>query len=116
MALFVGLDLSLKGVSICIVKADGSIVWKGKALTEPASLIKAVSHRRKNIQLGGIEACPLSSGSTVRWSIPGFVTICIETRLAQRFVPSRPNKTDRSDARHRQDDTARSLLTAARQR
>jgi hypothetical protein len=35
-------------------------VWEGKALSEPASLIKALARRRKNIQLVGIEACPLS--------------------------------------------------------
>jgi len=29
----------------------------------------------------------------------GFQTVCIETRDAQRFLSSRPNKTDRSDAR-----------------
>jgi transposase len=28
-----------------------------------------------------------------------FQTVCIETRHAQRFLSSRPNKTDRSDAR-----------------
>jgi hypothetical protein len=60
MALFVGLDVSLKTVSICIVKADGSVVWEGKALSEPLSLIKALARRRKNIQLVGIGACPLS--------------------------------------------------------
>jgi hypothetical protein len=60
MALFVGLDVSLKTVSICIAKADGSVVWEGKALSEPASLIKALARRRRNIQLVGIEACPLS--------------------------------------------------------
>lgn len=49
MALFVGLDVSLKTVAICIVKADGSVVWEGKALSEPASLIKALARRRKNI-------------------------------------------------------------------
>jgi transposase len=43
MALFVGLDVSLKTVAICIVKADGTVVWEGKALSEPASLIRALA-------------------------------------------------------------------------
>ena len=34
MALFVGLDVSLKMTSICIVEADGSVVWE--AAREPA--------------------------------------------------------------------------------
>ena len=99
MALYVGLDVSLKTVSICIVKEDGSLVWEGKCLSEPVPLIKALSRWRKKIKLIGIEACPLSEwlyGALVEC---GFETICIETRHAQRFLSSRPNKTDRSDAR-----------------
>jgi hypothetical protein len=40
MALFVGLDVSLKTTSICVVEADGSPVWEGKAESEPISLAK----------------------------------------------------------------------------
>jgi hypothetical protein len=32
MAFFVGLDVSLKMISICIVDADGTLVWQGKVL------------------------------------------------------------------------------------
>lgn len=33
-------ELYLVTVSICNVKADGTVVWEGKALSEPASLIR----------------------------------------------------------------------------
>ncbi|MCK1650090.1 transposase [Bradyrhizobium sp. 149] len=84
---------------MCVVEADGSLVWEGKAESEPAQLIKALSRGRAAITLVGIEACPLSEwlyGALVEC---GFRTVCIETRHAQRFLSSRPNKTDRSDAR-----------------
>jgi transposase len=99
MALFVGLDVSLKTTSICIVQANGKAVWEGKAASEPVPLIKALAPWRKKIMLIGIEACPLSEwlyGALVECK---FETVCIETRHAQRFLSSRPNKTDRSDAR-----------------
>ena len=99
MPLFVGLDVSLKMTSICIVEADGSVVWEGKVESEPVPLVKALSRWRKKIRLVGIEACPLSEwlyGALVECK---FTTVCIETRHAQRFLSSRPNKTDRSDAR-----------------
>jgi hypothetical protein len=35
MALFVGLDVSLRTTSICVVEANGSAVWEGKAESEP---------------------------------------------------------------------------------
>src|SRR5207244_1545634 len=60
MALYVGLDVSLKTTSICIVAADGSAHWEGKAESEPASLVKALTRWRAEIALVGIEACPLS--------------------------------------------------------
>ena len=99
MALYVGLDVSLKTTSICVVHADGSPVWEGKAESEPTALITAMMRWRELITLVGIEACPLSEwlyGALVEC---GFRTVCIETRHAQRFLSSRPNKTDRSDAR-----------------
>jgi transposase len=99
MALFVGLDVSLRTTSICVVEANGSTVWEGKAESEPALLIKALIGWRSEITLIGIEACPLSEWLYGALVESGFQTVCIETRHAQRFLSSRPNKTDRSDAR-----------------
>jgi transposase len=99
MALYVGLDVSLKTTSICIVSAEGSIVWEGKAESEPIALIKALIGWRESIALVGIEACPLSEWLYGALVESQFQTVCIETRHAQRFLSSRPNKTDRSDAR-----------------
>lgn len=99
MALYVGLDVSLKTTSICVVEGDGSVVWEGKAESEPLALTSALVRWRDVIALVGIEACPLSEwlyGALVEC---GLHTVCIETRHAERFLSSRPNKTDRSDAR-----------------
>jgi transposase len=99
MPLFVGLDVSLKTTLICIVEADGSQIWEGKAESEPAMLIKALIRFREKVTRIGIEACPLSEWIYSALVDSGFPTICIETRHAQRFLSSRPNKTDRGDAR-----------------
>jgi transposase len=98
MALYVGLDVSLKTTSICVVEANGSIVWEGKAESEPVPLIKALTRWGAKIALVGIEACPLSEWLYGALVESEFHTVCIETRHAQRFLSSRPNKTDRSDA------------------
>ncbi len=99
MALFVGLDVSLRTTSICIVAADGKAVWEGKALSEPLALTQALSKWRKKIKLIGIEASPLSEWLYGALVETGLTTVCLETRHTQRFLSSRPNKTDRSDAR-----------------
>jgi transposase len=99
MAIYVGLDVSLKTTSICVVEADGTVIWEGKAESEPSPLVKALLRWRDRITLVGLEACPLSEWLYGALVESGFKTVCIETRHAQRFPSSRPNKTDRSDAR-----------------
>src|ERR1700741_4888012 len=51
------------------------------------------------IDLAGIEACPLSERLHRGLREAGIPVVCIETRHAQRFLSSRPVKTDRNDAR-----------------
>jgi transposase len=99
MALYVGRDVSLKTTSICIVEANGTLVWEGKAEREPAPMIKALSRWQTKIALVGIEACPLSEWLYGALVESGLHAVCIKTHHAQRFLSSRPNKTDRSDAR-----------------
>jgi len=99
MTLFIGLDVSLKMTSICVVEDDGTLVWQGKALSEPVPLIEALSPYRDSIKLVGIEACPLSEWLYGALVESGIETVCIEVRHARRFLSSRPNKTDKSDAR-----------------
>jgi transposase len=99
MSVYVGLDVSLNSVSICVVDSAGELVWRGKSLSEPASLLAALEPHRTEIALAGIEACPLSEWLYGALAAAGVAVVCIETRHAQRFLSSRPNKTDRSDAR-----------------
>lgn len=99
MKAFVGLDVSLNSISVCIIDADGTLVWQGKTLSEPSDLIPALLPYHDSIQLVGIEACPLSEWHYGALTDSGLPVVCIETRHTQRFLSSRPNKTDRSDAR-----------------
>jgi transposase len=99
MALFVGLDVSLRTVSVCIVEADGTLVWEGKVVTEAPAVIKALAPYRKKIKLVGLEAGPLAEWLFGALTECRFNAVCIESRHAHRFLSSRPNKTDRNDAR-----------------
>ena len=60
MAIYVGLDVSLKTTSICVVESDGTVIWEGKAESEPTPLVKALLRWREQITLVALEACPLS--------------------------------------------------------
>jgi transposase len=51
MALYVGLDVSLKTTSICVVGGDGSTLWEGKAESEPTAIFKALIRWREELRL-----------------------------------------------------------------
>jgi len=59
MALSVGLDVSLKTTSICVVEASGSPVWEGKAESEPVALIKALIRMPRADHAGRYRGLPL---------------------------------------------------------
>jgi Transposase len=99
MALYVGLDVSLRTISVCIVESKGKVVWEGKVLCEGPALIAALAPYRKKIKRVGIEAGPLSEWLFGILTECHFNAVCIEARHAHRFLSSRPNKTDRNDAR-----------------
>jgi transposase len=98
MSYFIGLDLSLKETAVSVVDRQGNKIWYGKTLSDPESIIHSLRAWQKEIELIGLEACPLSEWIYAGLRDQGLNVCCIETRHAQRFLSSRPNKTDRNDA------------------
>jgi len=45
MKLYVGLDVSQKGTSVCIVDDHGTIVFEGKARSDPGALARFIRLR-----------------------------------------------------------------------
>jgi transposase len=72
---------------------------KGRFQSGPGPVIKRLAEWLGNIELAGIEACPLSEWLHRALREAGIPIVCIETRQAQRFLSSRPIKTDKNDAR-----------------
>ncbi len=102
MALYVGLDISLRMTSICVVEADGSPAWEGKAESEPVPLVKALSPWRDKIALVGIEACPLSE-----WLYGALVAdLCprLERDRPKGWPPKRPFSVC-PNSRHLEDES-----------
>ena len=99
MGVFIGLDVSLSNTAVCVVDRDGAVLWQGKVPSEPGPLIARLAECSGKIDLAGIEACPLSEWLHRGLREAGIPVVCIETRHAQRFLSSRPVKTDRNDAR-----------------
>src|SRR5436853_976042 len=98
MSEYVGLDVSLEETSVCVLRADGSVVWEGKVESEPAAIEKVLQRRAPHTVKVGLETGPTSTWlwhELRRLDIP---VICIDARHAQAALSMRLNKTDRNDA------------------
>ena len=98
MRVFIGLNVSLARTAVCFVDHDGAVQWQGKVPSEPGPLIKRLAESHGMIELAGIEARPLSEWLRLGPREAGIPIVCVETRHAQRFLSSRPVKTDKNDA------------------
>ena len=102
MALFVGLDISLKTTSICIVQSNGAWRVSMHTVSNLHSTKAPYSHSES-----GHASIPISlifSQGRERFDQRHWFVrrLAFPNHLAQWFLSSRPNKTDRSNARSAQ--------------
>jgi transposase len=98
MELYVGLDVSLKETSICVVDGGGKIVCEGTVISEPAAIaefVKAKAPRAKRI---GLETGPTTTWLWHQLRALGLPVICIDARHAKAALSLQINKSDRNDA------------------
>jgi transposase len=101
ISMIVGLDVSVKETSVCVVDDTGKLIWEQKVPTEPTAIIALLSSLAVTFGRIGIEAGPLS-----QWLVNALIAaelpvICVETRhmKALLLTAHQINKTDRHDAR-----------------
>jgi transposase len=96
---YVGLDVSVKETSVCIIDAAGKTIREVKVPTEPKAILAVLANDAFSIERIGLEAGPLS-----QWLYSGLVeaglpVICVETRHMKAVLSAQLNKSDRNDAR-----------------
>src|SRR4051812_40657302 len=99
MNYFVGLDVSVRTTSICVLNEAGAVVREGKVESEPEAIAKFLAEPGRRYVRVGIEAGPLCQWLYAGLAKVGLPVICIETRHAQAVLSAQVNKTDRNDAR-----------------
>lgn len=96
---YIGLDVSMKETSICIVDEAGKIVFEKEVNTDPNDIYECIARTGFEILLVGLE-----SGSLSHWLVDnlkklGLPTICVCSRKMAAILSVTINKTDKNDAR-----------------
>lgn len=96
---FVGLDISVRTTSLCIVDTDGTIVQERKLPTDPVTISQHLIATGLPLERVGLEAGAMSQYLYSGLAEAGLPAICVETRHMKKALSAQLNKTDRHDAR-----------------
>jgi transposase len=96
---YVGLDVSVKETSVCIVDKAGKVMREVKVATKPEAILAVLREEGLAIERIGLEAGPLSQWLYSALAEAGLPAICVETRHMKAALSAQINKSDRNDAR-----------------
>jgi transposase len=98
MVHYVGLDVSLKQTSICVVNQAGSVVREGVVDSDPESIAAFVRSKAPGALRIGLETGPTTTWLWTELRRLGLPMICIDARHAKAVLKMQINKSDRNDA------------------
>ena len=99
MKQYVGLDVSQKETSVCVVNSAGLIVYEGKAKSDPGALTELLRKRAPNAERIGFETGAMASWLWHELRRVDLPVVCIDARHAHAALSVRINKSDRNDAK-----------------
>jgi transposase len=98
MVHYIGLDVSLKKTSICVVSGTGSVVREGVVDSNPDAIAAFVRSKAPGAIRVGLETGPTSTWLWTELKRLGLPVICIDARHAKAVLKMQINKSDRNDA------------------
>ena len=98
MQCYVGLDVSLKQTSICVVDQTGSVVREGVVDSDPEAIAVYVRSKAPDEYASASRPDRRLPGYGPSLSRLGLPVICIDARHAKAVLKMQINKSDRNDA------------------
>ena len=95
---YVGLDVSQKTTSICVVDERGRRLWRGVCATDPDPIAtRVIKYAGRPAKIG------IETGSMTPWLVHGLRAAgldveCLDARRVKAALQMRLNKTDENDA------------------
>ena len=97
MEYYVGLDVSLKQTSICVVDQTCAVVREGVVDSDPEAISVYVRSKAPDAVRIGLETGPTSTWLWTELKQLGLPVICIDARHAKAVLKMQINKSDRND-------------------
>jgi transposase len=98
MTNYVGVDVSQKTTTLCIVDGYGHRLWRGECTSSPQQIAHAVRQHAGADARIGIETGPMTPWLVHELRSQGLDVICLDARHARAALRMQLNKTDRNDA------------------
>src|SRR5512132_1966110 len=98
MEQYVGLDVSLKETSLCVVDQTGTTLWQGKCASTPECIAAVLARRAPGATRIGLESGLLSTWHWHALKALGLPVVCLDARHVKAALSLRLNKTDANDA------------------
>ncbi len=98
METYVGLDVSLKTTSVCVVDREGTVVKEGVVVSEPEAIAAFIAAHAPGVKRVGLESGPTSTWLWRELDRHAIPVICIDARHASAALSMQVNKSDRNDA------------------
>src|SRR3954454_13870948 len=99
MKQYVGLDVSQKETSVCVVNEVGQVLFEGKAKSDPGALAALLRKRAPRADRIGFETGAMASWLWHELRRIDLPVVCIDARHAHAALSVRMNKSDPNDAR-----------------
>src|SRR5437660_9159786 len=95
---YVGLDVSLKLTSICIVDRTGKVEREGVIASDPEAIATFIKLHAPHVVRIGLETGATSTWLWTELDKMGLLIVCIDARHAKAVLKMQINKSDRNDA------------------
>lgn len=99
MDYYVGLDVSLRSITICIIDANGRHVFERSIECEVDDIVRCLGEFPTSSLRIGFESGAMSQHLYFGLRRAGFDVVCMEARQVSAALSAMRNKTDKTDAR-----------------
>lgn len=99
MGYYVGLDVALRSVALCVVDGEGDIVLERALACEVDEITKCLVGFGHPVERIGFEAGTMSQTLFQGLKAAGYNVVCMEARHVSAALSAMRNKTDKNDAR-----------------